>query len=99
MSKRKYIRLTTSPEDYDLIHAIVERAVSLANRRGMSPSADILEIALIACHMNGCPLNLESLLASPDEDLMKDVWGIQRNINIQTGRIVGDFVPQCAAEA
>lgn len=81
-----------------MIHAIVDRAVSLANRRGMSPNADILEIALIACHMNGCPLDLEALLGSSDEDLMKDVLGIQRNINIQTGRIIGDFIPQYAAE-
>jgi hypothetical protein len=49
-----------------------------------------------ACHCNGCPLDLERLLAAQDYDFAHDVFGIARHIDRSTGELTGCFEPRFA---
>jgi hypothetical protein len=47
-----------------------------------------------ACHSNGCPLRLADLLAAKNFDFMHDVAGIHNNIDRETGKLKGNFLPR-----
>lgn len=49
-----------------------------------------------AAHSNGCPLNLEELLATDDGTFGHDVFGIRRFIDRETGKVGGCFLPRLA---
>ena len=63
---------------------------------GKYPSLDIL-MDVDACHSNGCPLQLQALLAADDFNFAHDVFGIRANINRHTGQLMNCFVPRYAA--
>lgn len=70
-----------------------ERLIGVANVDRLSTMMD-----LEACHCNGCPLDLISLLeAAGDADLAHDVAGITRHLNRETGRLEDYFRPRYAA--
>jgi hypothetical protein len=50
-----------------------------------------------ACHNNGCPLDLERLLAADEFNFSHDVFGIARHINRDTGQLENCFVPRFAS--
>lgn len=53
---------------------------------------------LAVCHMNGCPLDFDKLLACDEATLQHDIFGIQRHISRDTGQLLNHFVPRCAAK-
>jgi hypothetical protein len=55
-----------------------------------------LDMDITAVHANGCPLNLEKLLAFDDFNFWHDIRGIQRHIDRNTGTLTRCFVPRCA---
>jgi len=59
------------------------------------PAMD-LRMDLTACHLNGCPLQLDDLLGAEDSDFAHDVFGIVCNLNRKTGRLENCFVPRYA---
>lgn len=86
------INLTASKEDAELIRRIVERA---DNRFEVEDKLS-MTMDLTACHLNGCPLDLEKLVAADDATLIHDVWGITAYLDRTTGRLTKQFLPRCA---
>lgn len=84
-----------SRKDAKLIDKIVDRYIDL------QPTSQVgcrMERAmdLTACHLNGCPLDLEGLLAAKDMDLIHDVWGLFVHIDRTNGKLQDCFVPRYA---
>lgn len=90
------IRMDASRTEVMVMKSIVERyerLIGVANVDRLSTMMD-----LEACHCNGCPLDLISLLeAAGDADLAHDVAGITRHLNRETGRLEDYFRPRYAA--
>lgn len=89
------VNFNAGKEGAGLIVEIVRRFQNLV------PSAlDSLSISMdiTACHMNGCPLDLERLLNSDALDFVHDVIGIRNNINRMTGRLESGFLPRHATK-
>jgi len=53
---------------------------------------------VVACHLNGCPLDLQKLLDSDAFTFSHDIVGIRRHINRSNGQIENCFLPRCAAK-
>lgn len=86
------VNFSTSRIEHALISQIVERACSTpADIDRLSLSMDIT-----AVHLNGCPLDLEKLLAADDFNFLHDVYGIMGHIDRNTGELRDCFLPRCA---
>lgn len=92
------INWNVSKSDGVLIINIVDRATKFAAKYNQ-PVPPQLAMDLIACHLNGNPLDLSSLLSAPYFDFVHDVWGIHRHINRATGELENCFVPRFSAAA
>lgn len=86
------LNLSATTEDADLIRRIVDRADELYSLRDRLS----LHMDLTACHLNGCPLDLDKLLGADDIIFGHDVLGINTYINRATGRLYDHFLPRCA---
>lgn len=84
----KGISFEATKEEVITISRIVERA-DIENRLSLT-------MDLSACHANGCPLDLEKLLAFDDFNFYHDIWGIRRHLNRTTGKLENCFLPRCA---
>jgi len=51
-----------------------------------------------ACHLNGCPLDLNGLLNFPVSDFLHDVTGIRKHINRENGKLEKGFIPRSTLE-
>jgi hypothetical protein len=93
MSKLNFI---VSAVDGDLLYRIAIRASHLAQSHGQDyPIADAL-MDLTACHVNACRLQLAELAQAPNLDFSHDVFGIQRHLNRDTGKLENCFTPRYA---
>lgn len=89
---------TVSAPERRTIEQIVERALRdhptvLRKRDRMD-----LQMDLIACHMAGCKLDLDRLLAADDANFAHDVFGIRRHIDRDTGRLMNFFWPRFSSQ-
>lgn len=57
-----------------------------------------MEMDLIACHANGCPLDFVKLLKADDFNLMHDIFGIRDHISRKTGKLKNYFLPRCTKQ-
>ena len=92
------ISFKTSENDADKIKEIVDRAfeeIDVLNDKGFTCMDVLMDIT--ACHANGCPLDLEKMLAAPKFDFAHDVCGIIGHLDRSTGQLVDCFLPRCAA--
>lgn len=98
MAKTK-INWNISPPDARKLTAILDRYERLVPRRARPKSYDRLNLRmdLIACHLNGTPLDLDRLQGAEDFTFLHDLSGIAQNIDRQTGKIANHFHPRCAA--
>lgn len=78
------------------IKKIVSRAVELYESVGQSHSELEIRMDIMACHLNGTPLNLNRLFEFDDFNFAHDIFGIAKHINRRTGKIERHFVPRCA---
>lgn len=85
------IKWDASDYEMDLIDAIAERAVDMAD-----VEKSILFMDLMNCHCNGCPLALDLLLSTDDGTLAHDVFGIGRHVDRREGGLTDCFVPRMA---
>lgn len=91
------INWDVSVKDYALIRAIANRAfLELYEPHEIEVSVQHTIMDLAATHKNGCPLDLEKLLAAPLVDFGHDLLGIRRHLDRATGRLEGLFAPRCA---
>lgn len=79
------------------LRGIVTKAAA-AVRRANGPKMDRAEVhmSLVACHLNGCRLDLDKLSRADDFNLLHDVLGIDRHISRETGKLMNCFLPRCA---
>lgn len=89
------INWLATKEEYRLISMIINRAVEL-NIISYQKTKRELGMDIVACHCNGCPLDLQKLLLASDFEFQHDVRGISYNIDRETGKLDNCFVPRCA---
>lgn len=96
------LNLSCNKIDDDLIHKIVDRYMAMhTNKRsffgGIEPPKKLkILMDVLACHCNGCKLNLEGLLKARDFDFNHDIHGIGKHINRETGKLENCFTPRYA---
>lgn len=88
--------MDVSKEEQKTIMAIVKRYCDVVgDALELRPISMMLDLK--ACHSNGCPLDLEAMLAAPrDSDIVHDISGIERHLNRETGKLEGGFTPRYA---
>lgn len=82
-----------------LVENIAERARALdvkVNPDIKRTSLLTWQMDIIACHANGCPLDLVKLAQFGDADFAHDVFGIARHLDRITGELKDCFCPRCA---
>lgn len=85
-----------SIQEHELITKVVFRAVDIAAGQGFNLPAFSCTMDLTAFHLNGCPLDLDSLAKAKPCDLIHDVAGIREHINRETGKLEDCFLPRYA---
>jgi len=86
-----------SKEEIRTINQIAHRAVGLAESVGFHYPLIDADMDITACHVNGCRLKLNELLAADSINFAHDVFGIYRHLNRETGKLEDCFVPRYAA--
>lgn len=84
-------------DDSSKIIKIMLRAASCMSFESRGSSRLEVTMDLTACHLNGCPLDLDGLLNAGQGDFMHDVAGIMRHINRRTGQLENCFLPRYAS--
>ena len=79
------------------ITKIAQRAVAIAASAGFDYPFMDADMDVTACHVNGCPLKLNQLLAADKFNFAHDVFDIRRHINRETGKLEDCFLPRYAA--
>ncbi len=82
--------------EQDLIYKIADRAIAIAAAAGVYYDKLSVCMDIAGCHLNGCELDLNKLLAAPDGDFGHDVFGIRRHIDRATAKLGGCFLPRCS---
>ena len=78
-------------ETFSLIERIIARAESeQAILRGR-----ISLLCALSCLYANYDADLQALLDSEDYDFVHDISGIQRHMDLETGRLTDEFVPRC----
>lgn len=90
------VEFTTTKAQAEVITAIAKRAIAQADKQGWKYDIQDAEMDITACHCNGCPLDLEKLLAFDDGNFGHDVFGIRRFLDRSTGELGGCFLPRCS---
>jgi hypothetical protein len=88
------MNLNASRLEYEFAARIARRALSA----GIYGAGDYVqaEMDVIACHLNGCPLDLEGLFHADDWEFNHDMRGIRRHMDRATGELGECFVPRFA---
>ena len=86
------IRWNRTHREASLIHEIAERAISLK----LAYDLQDCEMDVTAAHANGCPLDLQALLAAKDFDFGHDIVQINRHLDRSTGKLTRHFRPRFA---
>lgn len=85
-----------SEDEVRAADAIAKRACRLAARAGIYINAGQLVCDLLLAH-TASPLDLEALEAADDFPMSRDVFGIRKHLDRETGALGGGFVPRHAA--
>jgi hypothetical protein len=88
------IRWDVTPQEFDLINKIVQRALDVGHRMGRPLNRQNVTMDITAVHKNGNPLRLAGLLGAKEFDFTHDVFGILRHINRKTGQLENCFSPR-----
>lgn len=83
----------------NLISQIAKRGVELYSQNSIEADEIDVMMDLTACHLNGCPLDLEKLSQADDFNLIHDLIGINQNISHKTGKLKNCFLPRSAAKS
>lgn len=89
---RKIISFKITAEEAEKITAIVARA------KGDYPALNVegATMDLTAVHANGCPLDLNKLLAADKLNFSHDEYGIMNHLDRHTGKLKHCFCPRFA---
>ena len=84
--------IVLTQEDIDTLGKISRRAGSIS----IEEPAISLVLDILAVHLGGTLLDLKKLLEAGTEDFYYDVYGITRNIDRNTGKLLNGFIPRSA---
>ena len=90
------INFNASKLEWKFAAKIAGRAVAYGDRHQLPLDYCQIEMDIISCHVNGCPLDLERLLAAEESEFVHDVLGIRRHIDRKTGELGDCFLPRFA---
>lgn len=90
------IKFSTSKAEVLKISKIAARAVKLAADHGVEYKQIDACMDIEATHCNGCPLDLDALLAADDFNVAHDTFGIRRHLDRTTGELGDHFIPRFA---
>ncbi len=93
------VKFEVSDPDIMLIGIAVTRFMDFLRSRGIVPTknhAQNLHMDLGAVHSNGCPLEFSALLAMDLTPFVEDIFGIGKNLDRATGKLLNGFRPRCA---
>jgi hypothetical protein len=83
--------------DGTIIRKIADRAAAYAFMNGIQGyDAQTAAMDVTACHLNGCPLRLADLYCADDFNFVHDLFGINRHLNHETGKLEHCFRPRFA---
>lgn len=86
-------------EDIELIAKIMDRLSDYCNQHDIYTFVrTFAQMDLTATHANGCPMDLEKLLAADDFEFQDDLNGITLHLNRETGKLMDGFVPKFAVK-
>jgi hypothetical protein len=92
------INWKTNKEERKLLRKTVDRIIRLHKPKPLTEDDRInITMTLTACHLNGTPLDFEKMLVCDEFTLFHDLVGIEKHMNIDTGKIERCFLPRCAA--
>ena len=86
------VRFDASLDEIKLISKIVGRA--MREHPDLNIDKQSLEMDIEAVHCNDCPIDLPRLLAIESPHFGHDVFGIQRFIDRNTGKLTQCFLPR-----
>lgn len=92
------VSFKVSREDYALCREIAERAWVADNAINGVLARDQItwQMDIIACHANGCRLDLQRFLEADGMNFNHDAFGIARHLNRDTGALEDYFLPRFA---
>ena len=95
---------TSEPQEREMIREIVSRVrAHWDSDWGVLPPFQDDFMAMLACHFNGCPLDLPTILANTEPeitwDVFHDFFGIRHHIDRKTGKLPVTFFPRFARSA
>ncbi|MGD1832522.1 MAG: hypothetical protein ACPKOP_04165 [Sphaerochaetaceae bacterium] len=90
------INFMRSTDEANLIRKIVRRTVL---EGAYYEDRLTMEMDITSVHLNGCPLDLEQFLDCSSNDFAHDIFGIENNIDRETGHLNNNFIPLCAKGA
>lgn len=89
--KTEQISWKISSKDAELVGKIADRAQP-EDRQGFV-------MDMMATHANGNPMDFEKLLSADDFNFNHDVYGIERHLDRETGKLRNCFSPRCSARS
>jgi len=96
------VSFQVSPEIAFRIEQVLERLAKIRWSNGDAFTADDRQhhrMNLMACEANGCPMDWLKLRKADDFNFLHDVYGIDRHLCRQTGKLLNHFLPRCHAQA
>lgn len=90
------IHFTASKAEFVILQGITERAMVFLHRWYPNLTVQDVLMDLEACHSNGCPLDLASLLIADDPHFYHDVMGIVGQLDRTTGKLPEHWRPRHA---
>lgn len=97
MKTQTQIKFDLAREERAKIDAAVDRVVTQLHLSGEERLN--LAMSLTACHLNGCPLDLDAFQTARFADVLHDVAGIDRHIDHTTGKLQNCFWPRLARKS
>jgi hypothetical protein len=92
------IRFDVPAAEQDLIDKIAQRGREMDKKRHLrGPTKRHCAMDICATHANGNPLRLAEMLAADDFNFTHDWYGIRRNLDRTTGRLMNFFSPRFTA--
>ncbi len=86
---KEMINWNVSKDDGGVIRKLAKRAYPREALKRQNTEMD-----LMACHNNGCPLDLKRMLAADDFNFWHDVNGIARHLDHDSGELTDCFLPR-----
>lgn len=93
-SKHAAALQTLTAADGKTIRLIAERAADLYKKHGVRVSALDIQLDLAVCHTGPQALRLDDMLAADDFNLMHDVSGLNRHLDVERCELADHFSPR-----